>query len=148
MVRFSRFFSCWFLLLCGASGSGFSQQTPPKKSPTIIRDTDVAEGKTDVEAAVKKEYNPAHAEEDLKVGDFYLKRGNIDAAIQRFQEALEYQPNLPAAADALGRAYEKKGDTAKALAVYRDFVRRNPDSPKIADFKLRGDRLEKELSKK
>jgi tetratricopeptide (TPR) repeat protein len=148
MLRPGRFILCLILPLIGGSGTGFSQQSLPKRPPTIIRDTGVAEGKTDAETAVKKEYNPALAEENLKVGSFYLKRGNIDAAIQRYREALDYNPKLVEAFDALGRAYEKKGDKAKALEVYRDFVKQNPDSPKAADFKSRGDRLEKELSKK
>jgi tetratricopeptide (TPR) repeat protein len=140
---------CLFTLsLALMTVSGYGQQAPARKPPTIIRDTGVAEGKTDAEVAVKKEYNPALAAADLERGKFYFKNGNYDAAISRFQEALEYHPKLVDAYDALGRAYEKKGDLEKAMNVYKDFVKKNPDAPKVADFKSRSDRLEKELGKK
>jgi tetratricopeptide (TPR) repeat protein len=103
----------------------------------------VAEGKTDAETAAKKNYSPMLAEENLKIGDSYFKKGNYDAAISRYRDAIEYQPNLVQAYDRLGRAYEKKGDKAKALAVYKDFLNKYPDSPKAADFKSRSGRLEK-----
>jgi Tfp pilus assembly protein PilF len=136
------------LCLLGLAGAAFGQQSPPKKLPTIKRDTGVAEGKTDAEAAVKKEYSPALAEENLAVGKQYFKKGNYDAAISRFQDAIEYQPSLIDAYDALGRAFEKKGDKVRAAAVYRDFVKNNPKSPKVAEFNARSDRLEKEVAAK
>jgi tetratricopeptide (TPR) repeat protein len=135
-------------LLSSLAVSGLAQQAPPKKIPTIIRDTGVAEGKTDAEAAVKKEYSPVLAERNLNIGKFYLKNRNYDAAILRFLDAIEYHPALLEAYDALGRAYEKKGDLGKALVAYRDCIKNNPDSPKVSDFKKRSDRLEKELAKK
>jgi tetratricopeptide (TPR) repeat protein len=121
---------------------GFTQGLP-KKPPVLIRDTDVADGKTDAETAKKKEYSPAKAQEDLKVGDYYSKQGNYAAAISRYQEAIEYQPNLVEAFESLGRAYEKKGDKEKALAVYKTFLKNFPDSPKAQEFQTLCAKLEK-----
>ena len=134
-----------FLLLVffAIATMGFSQVTSPQKPPALIRDTGVAEGKTDVETAKKKEHNPMLAMENLKIGNYYLKKGNYVAAIGRFQDAIEYQPNLIDAYDALGRAYEKKGDKEKAIAVYKDVLKRYPESPKAAEFKSRTAKLEK-----
>ncbi len=143
MLRAERFLACLLLILLSLVGAGFIRQAPPKKPPSLIRDTGVAEGKTEAEAVVKKEYNPMLAEQNLKIGNFYFKKGNYDAAIPRFQDAIEYQPSLIAAYDALGRAYEKKGDKARAIAVYKDFVTKYPDSSKVSDFKSRASRLEK-----
>jgi len=128
-----------FALLAAAPASGGAQA----KKPALIRDTSVAEGKEDPETAKAKLYNPLMAEKSVKIGDFYLKRKNYDAAIQRYQEALEYQPNRIEAFVALGRAYEKKGDPQKAVAVYRDFLEKFPSSPKAAEFRARIARLEK-----
>jgi tetratricopeptide (TPR) repeat protein len=135
---------CLAVVLCALTGVGFTQQAPPRKPPALIRDTGVAEGKTEPEAVLKKEYNPGLADQNLKIGNFYFKKGNYDAAIQRFQDAIDYQPNLVAAYDALGRAHEKNGDKAKALAVYKDFLAKYPDSSKASEFKSRSARLEKE----
>lgn len=142
--RVAVFSICLALILSALTGVGFPQQASTKKPPALIRDTGVAEGKTEAEAVLKKEYNPGLADKNLKIGNFYLKKGNYDAAIQRFQDAIDYQPNLVAAYDALGRAHEKNGDKAKALAVYKDFLAKYPDSSKASDFKSRSARLEKE----
>jgi tetratricopeptide (TPR) repeat protein len=137
-------FFCLALIPSALPGVGFPRQVPTKKPPALIRDTGVAEGKTDAETVLKKEYNPRLAQKSLEVGKDYLKKGNYEAAISRFLEAIEYQPDLVAAYDVLGRAYEKNGDKARALGVYKDFLTRYPDSSKASEFKSRSARLEKE----
>jgi tetratricopeptide (TPR) repeat protein len=141
MLRLERLMSCLVLGLITITDTGFAQD-PPRKPPALIRDTGVAEGKIESEVAKKKEFNPLLAEQNLKIGDFYLKKKNYAGAIERYRDALEYQPNLVAAYDALGRVYEKKGDTEKALLVYRDFLNKYPESPKAVEFKSRISRLE------
>ncbi len=143
MLRAEMFLACLLLGLAAFASAGFIQQTPTKKPPGLIRDTGVAEGKSEAEAVIKKEYNPLLAQKNLEIGKDYFKKGNYNAAISRFQDAIEYQPSLVAAYDALGRAYEKKGDKVKAAAVYRDFLTKYPDSSKASDFKSRASRLEK-----
>ena len=137
-----KFVICLILALPAFGGAAFGQTTS-QKPPALIRDTAVAEGKVDAETVIKKEFNPMLAAQNLKVGDFYFKKKNYVAAIERYREALEYQPNLVAAHDALGRAYEKNGARDKALAVYRDFLQKFPESPNAAEFKSRCARLEK-----
>jgi outer membrane protein assembly factor BamD (BamD/ComL family) len=114
-----------------------------QRKPALIRDTAVAEGKEDADAAKEKAYNPLMAEKSVKIGDFYLKKKNYDAAIQRYREALEYQPNRIEAFEALGRAYEKKGDTVSAATVYKDFLNKFPSSPRADDFRSRLAKIEK-----
>ncbi len=120
-----------------------AQNRTHQKPPALIRDTDTAEGKTDTETAPKKEHNPILAEQNIKIGDFYLKKKNYDAAIQRYLEALEYQPDSVRAYEALTRAYEKKGDNENAISTYKEFIKRYPDSPKTPEFRLRLAKLQK-----
>jgi tetratricopeptide (TPR) repeat protein len=152
MPRLERFISRLVLGVFALTIAGFAQ-TPPQKPPALIRDTGVADGKTNPEAAKEKEYNPLKAEQNLKIGDFYFKQGNYVAAIGRYEDAIAYQPSLVAAYDALGRAYEKKADkdkapeekkadTDKALAVYKDFLKNYPNSPMAAEFRSRCARLQ------
>jgi len=124
-----------------ASGFVFSQVRPQR--PGLIRDTDAAEGKE--EAAVEKEkiYDPTTAEKIVKIGNFYFKRKNYPAAAERYLEAMQYQPERVEAHEALGRAYEKNGEIAKALDVYRNFIRQYPDSPRIPAFRSKVAKLEK-----
>jgi tetratricopeptide (TPR) repeat protein len=120
-----------------------AQNQTPRKPPELIRDTDTAEGKADTEAPAKKEYNPLLAEQNVDIGNFYFKKRNYDAAIQRYLEAIEYQPDSVRAYEALTRAYEKKGDTKEAINAYKEFIEHNPDSPKSQEFRIRLAKLEK-----
>lgn len=138
-----RSLACFSLLILAPFAALPARGQSEAKKPALIRDTSVAEGKEDPETAKKKIYNPLMAEKSVKIGDFYLKRKNYDAAIRRYQEALEYQPNRIEAFAALGRAYEKKGDPQKAIAVYRDFLEKFPSSPKAGEFRSRIATLEK-----
>lgn len=101
--------------------------------PVLINDTAVAEGKEDAEN--DKMFNPMEAEKSVEVGNFYLKRKNYSAAIQRYLEALDYQPNLVTAYEALVRAYEKNDEIDKAITVCNDFLSKFPYSPKADTFR-------------
>jgi tetratricopeptide (TPR) repeat protein len=130
------------LLLAGRPAPPAGAQQRPSR-PALIRDTATAEGKDEADPKAEKAYNPMLAEKSLKIGHHYLKRKNYPAAIQRYLEALEYQPSRVETYDSLGRVYEKSGDRPKALETYRDFISKYPNSPKTPEFRSRIARLEK-----
>jgi len=132
----------WLFLASFSAGALAAPQTRPQK-PALIRDTDTAEGKEEAKVETEKAYDPLMAEKALKIGDFYYKKKNYGAAIERYIEALQYQPNRIDTFEALGRTYEKMGDRVKAAAVYKDFISKNPESPKIPEFRARLAKLEK-----
>ena len=79
-------------------------------------------------------YDPLRANKSVEIGSFYLKRGNYDAAIERFQDATRFQPKLARPYSLLGEAYERKGDLENALTAYRKYLavyRNAPDREKI-----------------
>lgn len=79
-------------------------------------------------------YDPLRADKSLEIGTFYLKRGNYDAAIERFQDATRFQPKLARPYSLLGEAYERKGEVDNALTAYRKYLevyRTAPDREKI-----------------
>jgi tetratricopeptide (TPR) repeat protein len=84
--------------------------------------------------AEEPSFDPLRANKDIEVGTFYLKKGNYDAAIDRFQEAARLQPGLAAPYLKLGETFEKKKDLPNAVTAYRkylDLYRTSPDSKKI-----------------
>ncbi len=110
----------------------------------MIRDTEASEETADAaDAPAPKEPNPLLAEQNINIGNFYLKKKNYSAAIQRYLDALEYQPNSIAAHEALARAYEKSGEITKAIAAYKELIEKNPESPKISEFRSKLAKLEK-----
>ena len=79
-------------------------------------------------------YDPLRAQKSIEIGTFYMKRGNYDAAIERFQDATHFQPKLARSYALLGEAYEKKGEIDSALVNYKkylDVYRTAPDKEKI-----------------
>ena len=70
----------------------------------------------------KPVFDPLRANKSLEVGSFYMKRGNYDAAIDRFTDATQFEPGLARSYSLLGEAYEHKGDVDNALAAYRKYL--------------------------
>jgi tetratricopeptide (TPR) repeat protein len=67
-------------------------------------------------------FDPLHAEKSVEVGLFYLKKGNYDAAINRFTDATHYEPKLAKPWRLLGETYEKKHDAAHAIESYKKYL--------------------------
>ncbi|MBN1567702.1 MAG: tetratricopeptide repeat protein [Acidobacteria bacterium] len=134
------FFIFPFPLFLNSPSAIWSQAS---REPKLIRDTEIAEGKDVHEAEAPKEPNSELAEQNVNIGNYYLKQKNYDAAIKRFLEAIAYQADLVPAYEGLARAYEKNGDILKAINAYRGFINKNPDSPKASDFQKKIEKLEK-----
>jgi tetratricopeptide (TPR) repeat protein len=82
-------------------------------------------------------FDPLHAMKSIEVGTFYMRKGNYDAAIDRFQEAAAYQPTLARPWEMLGEAYEKKHDPAKAVEAYKKYLQIYPGAPDGAKVRQR-----------
>jgi len=67
-------------------------------------------------------FDPLHAEKSMEVGTFYFKKGNYDAAIDRFLDATHLQPRLARPWKLLGEAYEKKHADTSAAQAYKRYL--------------------------
>jgi tetratricopeptide (TPR) repeat protein len=102
--------------------------------PAFITAAAQAPGEEITEVGAEPVWDPLRANKSMEVGTFYLKRGNYDAAIDRFEEAARLQPNLARPYLKLGETWEKKKDLPKAVAAYRKYLelyRTAPDGNKI-----------------
>ncbi len=91
-------------------------------------------------AASAGSYDPVTAEEDVEVGIFYMHKGDIDAAISRFQDAIKMRSNFAKPRLLAAEAYEKKGDKAGAVKYYKEYLQVYPKAP---DAKKIQNRIEK-----
>ncbi len=82
-------------------------------------------------------FDPLHAAKSIEIGTFYMKKGNYDAAIDRFEESAAYEPTLARPWELLGEAYEKKHDSAKALEAYRKYLQILPGATDGAKVRQR-----------
>lgn len=96
------------------------------------------------EALGKKEYsfNPLQAEKELRIGNFYFRKGNFKAAAGRFREAARWNPNFPDAYLRLGEAEEKRKDPKAAREAFAKFLELAPQDKRASEVRKKlGDGL-------
>lgn len=86
-------------------------------------------------------FDPLPAEQDVEVGTFYLHKGDVDAAIARFQHAVRLRPNYAKARLLLAEAYEKKGDRAAAAKCYQEYLQVFPSAPAAKKIRKKIEKL-------
>src|SRR4051794_25610165 len=97
------------------------------------------------ESLAPKEYsfNPLQAAKELRVGNYYFKKGSYRAAAQRFQEATRWDKTLAEAFLRLGEAREKQGDRKSAAEAYAKYIEMAPDAKDAPEVKKRLAKLQK-----
>lgn len=88
-------------------------------------------------------WNPLKAMKDVEVGDFYFKRKNYKAALERYKEALYYKDNDAMASFRLAQCQEKIGDKAEARKYYEQYLKILPEGPLAKEAQTSLDRLAK-----
>ena len=89
----------------------------------------------------KSDYNPLDAEKDVEVGQFYMRKGDVDAAIPRFEDAIRARENYAEPRRLLGEAYEKKRDKQNAVKYYKDYLKVYPGAPDAKKIQSKIDKL-------
>ena len=143
-MKISQLMPSWLLFLLLFSSLSAAADARSPQEPRLIRDTEIAEEKEKTETPAVKEPNPKLAEQNVTIGNFYLKNKNYAAAIQRFLEAIEYKKDSHQAYEGLIRAYEKSGEIRNAINACKGFLEKNPDSPKASEFRNKLAKLEKQ----
>jgi tetratricopeptide (TPR) repeat protein len=88
-------------------------------------------------------YDPYHANKSIEVGKYYMRKGDTDAAIERFKDAIHYKYDFAIPRILLAEAYEKKHEDGEAVRYYKEYLKILPNGP---DAKRAKERIEK-LSK-
>ena len=88
-------------------------------------------------------WNPLKAKKDIDVGDFYFKRKNYKAALERYKDALYYKDNDAIASFRLAVCQEKLGDKTEAKKYYAQYLKILPEGPSAKDARASLDRLAK-----
>jgi len=104
------------------------EQEPQKSKPN------------EVQIQPSSNYDPYPAEKDVEVGTFYMHKGDMDAAIDRFLEAIKMRPNYAKPRLLLGEVYEKKGEKESAVKYYKEYLQVYPSAPD-------GKRIQKKIDK-
>jgi tetratricopeptide (TPR) repeat protein len=112
------------------------QTPPPAKPPSTQQDQKQTPAKpadqpqsTTPATPADPTYDPFHAEQDIEVGMFYMHKGDVDAAITRFEHAILMRANLGKPRLLLAECYEKKHEPSTALKYYKEYLKVYPDAP-------------------
>jgi tetratricopeptide (TPR) repeat protein len=74
-------------------------------------------------------YDPHRALKDIEVGDFYFKKKNYRAALDRYREALFYKPNDALANFRMAQSFEKLNQSDEAADHYEEYLKILPNGP-------------------
>ncbi|MBS1835311.1 MAG: tetratricopeptide repeat protein [Acidobacteria bacterium] len=133
-------FGVFFLAIatCVAQDPQQQDEKKLKQRPPVVE-----EPPEEDESAKPKEYilNPLQAEKELRIGNFYAKKGSFRAAAQRYQEATMWNPTSAEAFLKLAEAREKLADWKSAKAAYQKYLELDPESKQAPE-------IQKKLSKK
>ena len=136
-----------FLLLAAPHASA---QNPPQEStskpaspPNDMKPKSPAKQTKDSatqNALDQPAWDPLRAEKDLEVGQYYMKKGDLDAAIDRFQDATTAKPGYAIPFRFLAEAQEKKGLKKQAIKSYQHYLDLYPHAED-------GDKVRKKIAK-
>src|SRR5208283_2918292 len=91
-------------------------------------------------------WNPLKASKDVEVGDYYFKRKNYRAALERYKEALYYKDNDAIATYRLAVCQEKMGDKAEAKKNFEQYLKILPEGPLAKDARASLEKLSEKKS--
>jgi tetratricopeptide (TPR) repeat protein len=117
--------------------------TPADKKPAPKTNKDNATESADDQP----KWDPQRAEKDIEVGQYYMKKGDVDAAIDRFQDATVAKPGYAVPFKYLGEAQEKKGLKKPAAKSYQRYLDLYPKAEDAEKIRKRIEKLYKEAAK-
>jgi tetratricopeptide (TPR) repeat protein len=115
---------------------------PAKKAPAKENADNATQSASD-----QPTWDPLRAEKDLEVGQYYMRKGDLDAAMDRFQDATTAKPGFAVPFRFLGEAQEKKGLKKQAIKSYQRYLDMVPHADDGEKVKKRIEKLYKEVEK-
>jgi tetratricopeptide (TPR) repeat protein len=141
------------LLMLATPVRGFAQDPPPNppdKSATPTDKPKPPKPNTDnatQNAPDQPTWDPLRAEKDMQVGQYYMHKGDVDAAIDRFEDATLAKPGYALPFRYLGEAQEKKGMKKKAIKSYQRYLDLYPHAEDKDKVQKKIDKLYKDVEK-
>ncbi len=106
-----------------------------KDHPNSTLPRDDADDNASADVAEFHTFDPHRAAKDIEVGDFYFKKKNYGAALERYREALFYKPNDAFANFRMAQAFEKLARLDEAVEHYQEYLKVLPNGPQAEEAK-------------
>lgn len=138
-----KFALCAGFLALAATARAQSQKTSP---PAQSNQAPAASGASPSSSAAanQQQWDPFDAQKDVDVGTFYMRKGDADAAIGRFEDAIRLNPKLAKPRYLLGEIYEKKKNPTRAVEYYKEYLKVYPGAPDAKKVEKKIEKLSKE----
>jgi tetratricopeptide (TPR) repeat protein len=155
-MRFNRIIPILTVLMFLTAPQARSQDPPqessskPASPPNDMKPKSTAKQKKDTatqNAPDQPAWDPLRAEKDLEVGQYYMKRGDVDAAIDRFQDAIVAKPGYAIPFRFLAEAQEKKGLKKQAVKSYQRYLDLYPHAEDGDKVRKKIEKLHREIDK-
>ena len=117
-----------------AASCGWCQQATKKQAPPKQEEQQPPEEDEGLAPKVYS-FNPLQAQKELKIGNYYFRKGSFRAAAQRFREATKWNANLAEAWLRLGETEEKQNDKKAAAEAYAKYLELAPDAKGAAEIR-------------
>jgi tetratricopeptide (TPR) repeat protein len=86
-------------------------------------------------------FNPLQAEKEVRVGEYYFKKGSYRAAALRFREATKWNQGYGEAWLRLGETAEKQKDTKTAKEAYAKYLEVAPDAKDAVEIRKKLEKM-------
>jgi tetratricopeptide (TPR) repeat protein len=120
------------------------QQQPPAPAPSKTKQNKDSAAQS---APDQPKWDPMRADRDIEVGKFYLRKGDLDAAMDRFQDAVEAKPGYAIPFRYIGEIYEKQGKKKPAVKAYQRYVDLYPNGEDADKIRKKIEKLHEEIDK-
>lgn len=124
------------VLLMVFAATGLADDLKKERPKPPVSDQEEVPKEEDESLTTSKEYsfNPLQAQKEIRVGNYYFKKGAYRAAAMRFREATKWNMGAAEAWLRLGEAAEKQKDdktVKEAFSKYLELAADAKDAPEI-----------------
>jgi tetratricopeptide (TPR) repeat protein len=109
----------------------------PADKPAVQAPAALPEEEDEADRPKTFDFNPIEADKDILVGKEYLKKGSLKAALGRFTEATNYNPQSAEAFRLVGETREKLKDRKGAKLAYQKYLDLAPKAKDAGEIRKR-----------
>jgi tetratricopeptide (TPR) repeat protein len=134
----------WALIALSAalsSRSALADDLKKERKDTVITKEEVPKEEDENLSTKEYSFNPLQAEKEVRVGEYYFKKGSYRAAAQRFREATKWNQGYGEAWLRLGETAEKQKDTKTAKEAYAKYLEIAPDAKDAAEVRKKLEKI-------
>jgi tetratricopeptide (TPR) repeat protein len=135
-----------------AARRGGAQNPPAQNPPPPPPDDPSPKPKPNTDSPVESaadqpKWDPLRADKDVDIGKYYMRKGDYDAAIDRFLDATEAKPGYAIPFRFLGECYEKQGKKKPAVKAYQRYLDLFPHAEDGDKVRKKIEKLHQEIDK-